>query len=75
MYAVCECGIKIPLAPDVAEMAHNVVEHAKKHVKNEADPEKANAERCRIEQLLTKKVLTAVSNFELDSITAMIPQT
>ena len=57
---VCECGFKIPLVPDLDEMARSIEAHTATHDKNETDPEKAEAERNRIEELLTQKVLTSI---------------
>jgi sugar-specific transcriptional regulator TrmB len=57
---VCECGFKIPLVPDLDEMARSIEAHTATHDKSETDPEKAEAERNRIEELLTQKVLTSI---------------
>ena len=67
IYAVCECGAKILVVPDLDEMARSIVAHAKRHAKKENTPEKAKVERCRIEELLTQKVLASISASEIDS--------
>jgi hypothetical protein len=41
-------------------MAHSIEAHASTHKKAENDPEKAEAEYCRIEELLTQKVLISI---------------
>ena len=49
------------IVPDLGEMVHCIQTHATKHRKNECDPEKAEAEYCRIEELLTQKVLVSIN--------------
>ena len=68
MYVVCECAAKILLVPDLEEMARSIVTHAEKHAKKETDPENRDAERLRIEELLTEKVLKLVSECETDFV-------
>ncbi len=58
---VCECGMKTLLIPDLGEMARIIEAHAAMHERNEADSEKAKAENCRIEALLTQKVLASIA--------------
>ncbi len=58
---ICECRAKILLVPDLDEMARSIEAHAMIHERKETDPEKAEAEHCRIEELLTQKVLALVS--------------
>ena len=57
----CECGAKILLVPDLDEMVRSVEAHASKHGRNEADPKNAEIEHCRIEELLTEKILILAS--------------
>jgi hypothetical protein len=57
----CECGAKILLVPDLDEMVRSVEAHASKHGRNEADPKNAEIEYCRIEGLLTEKILILAS--------------
>jgi hypothetical protein len=58
---VCECGFKILVVPDLDEMARSIESHAVTHERGESDPEKAAAERCRIEELLAQRVLVAIA--------------
>ena len=57
---VCECGFKMLVVPDLAEMVRSIEAHAATREKSESDPEKGEAERCRIEELLTQKVLISI---------------
>ena len=57
---VCECGFKLLVVPDLDEMILSIEAHAVTHEKAETDPEKAEAEYCRIEELLTQKVLISI---------------
>ena len=68
IYVICECGARILLVPDIEEMARSIVVHARRHVRNEVNPKKAEIERCRIEELLTEKVLSSVSNDEKEFV-------
>jgi len=61
IFAVCECGAKILVVPDLNEMASSIVIHAKAHAKKEMPLKKAKAERHRIEELLTQKVLKSIN--------------
>ena len=60
LLVVCECGFKILVVPDLDEMARSIKSHAVTHEKAESDTEKAEAERCRIEELLAQRVLLAI---------------
>jgi len=57
----CECGARILLVPDLDEMVRSVEAHASRHGRNEADPKNAEIEHCRIEELLTEKILILAS--------------
>jgi hypothetical protein len=59
---VCECGMKILLIPDLGEMARIIEAHVAMHERNEVDSEKTKAENCRIEALLTQKVLASIAD-------------
>jgi hypothetical protein len=61
LLVVCECGFKILVVPDLDEMARSIESHAVTHEKGASDPEKAEAERCRIEELLAQRVLLAIA--------------
>jgi hypothetical protein len=61
LLVVCECGFKILVVPDLDEMARSIESHAVTHEKGESDREKAEAERCRIEELLAQRVLLAIA--------------
>jgi len=56
----CECGFKMLVIPDLDEMARCIEAHCITHVTSESDLEKAQAERCRIEELLTQEVLLSI---------------
>ncbi len=58
---VCECGFKLLIVPDLEEMGRSIENHAEEHRKSETDQEKSEAEYCRIEELLTRKVLISIS--------------
>ncbi len=60
----CECGEEILVIPDLNEMARCIETHAIIHMKKEADPEKAKAEHCRIEEQLTRKVIIKIIDME-----------
>ena len=62
---ICECGTKILVIPDLGEMELSIMEHAALHEENEADPKKAKAESCRIEEQLTQKVLILITKKSL----------
>ncbi len=57
---VCECGARILLVPDLDEMTRSIEVHSAAHGELVSDPEKAEAERCRIEELLAQKSLIAI---------------
>ncbi len=57
---VCECGARILLVPDLDEMMRSIEAHSAEHEKLISDPEKAEAEHCRIEGLLAQKILIAI---------------
>jgi hypothetical protein len=57
---VCECGEKILLVPDLDEMARSIDAHASMHEKKEINQETAAQEYCRIEELLSQKVLILI---------------
>jgi hypothetical protein len=57
---ICECGTEILVVTDLDEMARSIEAHAAIHEKSETDPEKAKSEYCRIEELLTQKVLILI---------------
>jgi len=57
---VCECGFKLLILPDIDEMALSIASHAITHKTVENSPEKAEAEYCRIEEMLTQKVLMSI---------------
>ena len=59
---LCECGEEILVIPDLDEMARCIETHAIFHEKKEADPEKAEAEHFRIEDQLTRKVITKIAD-------------
>jgi hypothetical protein len=61
LLVVCECGFKILVVPDLDEMARSIESHAVTHEKGASDPEKAEAERSRIEELLAQRVLLAIA--------------
>ena len=58
---VCECGFRILLVPDLDEMTRSIEAHAAAHEINETDPKRAEAEHCRIEELLTQKTLKLIA--------------
>ncbi len=58
---VCECGFKILIVPDLDEMVRSIENHAATHEKDETEREKAVAEHCRIEELLTQRVIIAIT--------------
>ena len=62
---VCECGFKILVIPDLDEMVRSIEAHAATHKRSQTDPEKAQAEHSRIEEMLTQKVLLAISKKKL----------
>ena len=57
---VRECGFKIFIVPDLDEMARSIENHSRTHANGESNPEKAEAELCRIEELLTQRALMAI---------------
>ncbi len=57
---VCECGARILLVPDLNEMMRSIEAHSAEHGKRISDPENAEAEHCRIEELLAQKILIAI---------------
>ncbi|MGO8807456.1 MAG: hypothetical protein ACLQO7_12785 [Candidatus Bathyarchaeia archaeon] len=57
----CECGFKMLVIPDLDEMVRCIEAHCIAHETGESDPEKAQAERCRIEELLTQEVLVSIA--------------
>ena len=61
-FAVCECGAKIEVVQDLREMTRRIDAHAAIHEKNEPDPEKAEARRCRIERQLVRQVIMALKD-------------
>ena len=63
--AVCECGFKILSVPDLKEMVRSIENHAATHGNDDADQAKAEAERDRIEELLTERVLIAIGKKKL----------
>ncbi len=60
-FVVCECGFKLIVIPDLDEVARSIEAHATKHGNDESDPEQAEAEYCRIEELLSNKVLVEIA--------------
>jgi hypothetical protein len=64
---VCECGSKILVVPDLGEIVSSIEAHATTHEKNEADPEKAKSEHCRIEELLAQKVLIRLAKIRISN--------
>jgi len=60
----CECGEEILVIPDIDEMVRCIETHAIFHEKKEADPKKAKAEHCRIEEQLTRKVIIKIAEVE-----------
>ena len=65
-FAVCECGAKIMVVSDLHEMTRSIDAHAAEHGKNETEPEKAKAERYRIERQLARKVIMSI--IDLNSV-------
>ncbi len=65
-FAVCECGAKIMVVSDLHEMTRSIDAHAATHGKNETEPEKAKAERYRIERQLARKVIMSI--IDLNSV-------
>ncbi len=63
---VCECGARIILLPDLDEMARVLDEHAATHEKSISDPNEAEAEHCRIEELLIQKVFSLIERMPPD---------
>lgn len=61
----CECGEKILVVPDLLQMERCIEAHATQHKKSETDSKKAGEEHCRIEELLTQKVLNLVAQGRL----------
>ena len=59
---LCECGEKILVIPDLEKMVSCIETHAKTHAEKEADPNKADAEYCRIEEQLTRKVINRIAD-------------
>ncbi len=60
-FVVCDCGFKLIVIPDLDEMARSIEAHATTHSNDEFEPEKAEAEYCRIEELLSNKVLIEIA--------------
>jgi hypothetical protein len=58
----CECGAEILVISDLNEMVSCIETHATEHKINIKNPEKAEAEYSRIEELLTQKVLILIGN-------------
>jgi hypothetical protein len=63
---VCECGFKILVVPDLAEMVRSIETHAATHKKAQAEPGKAEDEYSRIEELLTQRVLLSIGKKNRD---------
>ncbi len=59
-FAVCECGAKILIVPDLEKMRQAIDAHAAIHAKLVADTKKAEVERCRIETQLARKVIVSL---------------
>ncbi len=59
---VCECGFRLLVIPDLNEMVRCIEAHAATHGNDETNKEKSEAEHCRIEELLTQKVLISIAN-------------
>ncbi len=59
-FAVCECGAKILIVPDLQQMRLAIDRHAARHVEDEGNSKKARAEQSRIETELAKKVIAAI---------------
>ena len=55
----CECGFKILVVPDLAEMSRVIELHADLHKKRKSDLITAGEEHDRIENLLTAQILQA----------------
>jgi len=53
----CECGAKILLIPDKAELGRSIEAHANTHAKKMRTPEKMEEESNRIQDLLIAKTL------------------
>ena len=65
IFAVCECGEKILVVSDLRKMRNCINAHAKIHERNQREPEKAKAERCRIEMQLARKVVASIIGLDL----------
>jgi hypothetical protein len=57
----CECGAEILLVPDLSEMSKCIEAHALVHGKKLANPDEAEAEIARIQDLLARQVLRLAS--------------
>ncbi len=56
-FAICECGARIIVVPDLLAVAKTVYIHAAIHKMFETNPDKAEAERSRIEIELKHKII------------------
>jgi len=56
----CECGVEIALIPDLTEMGHAIQAHALAHAAQIKNPDKAEAESNRIEDLLIEQLLKII---------------
>ncbi len=65
--------LQLLVVPDLDELARCIAAHATTHEKNENDPEKAEAEYCRIEELLAQKVLISISKRSSNNLEGVIP--
>jgi hypothetical protein len=65
---LCECGEEILVLPDIDEMSRCIEIHAIFHEKKEVDPKKAKAERKKIEEQLTRKVISKIAHITNSSI-------
>ena len=74
IFAVCVCGTKILLVPDLDEMARTIKAHAAVHKKREPYPEKAKAKQYRIEELLIQKVFMLIAETSHVSYTNSLPE-
>ncbi len=59
---LCDCGEEILVIPDLDEMSRCIEIHAIFHEKKEADPKKAKAERNKVEERLTRKVIVKIAH-------------
>ncbi len=59
-FVVCECGARINIVSNLDEMASDIEAHVVTHEKNDMTKEEAEAEHCRIEEMLSQQVISLI---------------